>query len=469
MASPDSLERQAKLEAGPLLPLLPPKPLTRLLPPLPPRPANVTPIHAGWTCERHVFPAAFPRSYANSTKRPDEPKTNPAEPAPGAKRANPKEALTKLLQPQLDGFRRHVRLDDEAELARQEQLLIAANRYRPERQRTDDGPGLTLVFSHANGFYKEVWEPALSSVLAQLEANGRSLPVDEIWALDCINQGDSAVLNDDVLGNVFNWADHGRDLLNFVINYVDSPSSDVANSDLSKPASDVSADLLQLDNAPVLPPGPPSPASRTYRKKLIVAIGHSLGGGATAYAASACPSIFSSVIFVDPVLPRPSYEGRSMEALTTGALMRREKWKSRQEALDGFLKKPFFTVWDRRVLDGYVDYGMKEVEDGVALKCTARSEALIFMDPMAVASRRACARLSLIPPSLPAHFIFADEGRSVLQEDWIEYIQKEAIPHSSASRVEAGHLVVHEKPDETASRIVDFLEKTYPRQKRARL
>lgn len=91
------------------------------------------------------------------------------------------------------------------------------------------------------------------------------------------------------------------------------------------------------------------------------------------------------------------------------------------------------------------------------------------MDPMAVASRRACARLSLIPPSLPAHFIFADEGRSVLQEDWIEFIQKEAIPHSTASRVEAGHLVVHEKPDETASRIVDFLEKTYPRQKRARL
>lgn len=91
------------------------------------------------------------------------------------------------------------------------------------------------------------------------------------------------------------------------------------------------------------------------------------------------------------------------------------------------------------------------------------------MDPMAVASRRACARLMLIPPSLPAHFIFAEEGRSVLQEDWIEYIRTRAIPHSTASRVGAGHLVVHEKPEETASRIVDFLETTYPRQKKARL
>lgn len=154
MASPDSLERQAKIETGPLLPLLPPKPLTRSLPPLPPRPANATPIHAGWTCERVVFPAAFPRSYAGSTKRPDEPKTNPADPAPGAKRANPKEALVKLLHPQLDGFQRRVQLDDKGELAKQEQLVVAANRYRPERQRTDNGPGLTLVFSHANGFYK---------------------------------------------------------------------------------------------------------------------------------------------------------------------------------------------------------------------------------------------------------------------------------------------------------------------------
>lgn len=39
-------------------------------------------------------------------------------------------------------------------------------------------------------------------MLAQIEQRGLSLPIDEIWALDCIIQGDSAVLNDGVLGSV---------------------------------------------------------------------------------------------------------------------------------------------------------------------------------------------------------------------------------------------------------------------------
>ncbi len=86
------------------------------------------------------------------------------------------------------------------------------------------------------------------------------------------------------------------------------------------------------------------------------------------------------------------------------------------------------------------------------------------MDPLASAARRACVRLQTVPPTLPAHFIFADKGRSVLQEDWIDHLLTRALPHATSTRVEgAGHLVVHEKPRETAHLIVDFLEKTYPR------
>lgn len=92
------------------------------------------------------------------------------------------------------------------------------------------------------------------------------------------------------------------------------------------------------------------------------------------------------------------------------------------------------------------------------------------MDPMAVAARRAARRLQLIPPSLPAHFIWADKGRSVVDEDNINWVLQKGIPHATASRVEgAGHLLVHEKPDDAAQRLLEFLEKTYPRQKKARL
>ncbi|BGP40437.1 hypothetical protein JCM10449v2_004399 [Rhodotorula kratochvilovae] len=465
--SADEIERRAKLPSGPLLPLLAPKALSRALPPLPLRAASSSPLAPGWTCETVILPAAFPRSYPRSTKHAHEPRANPAVSSAGG-RANPDDALAALVAPQVEALRQPVSIEDAAELERQEQLVTVANRYRPATRREGSGPGLTLVFSHANGFYKEVWEPMLATLLDRLEVNGRSLPVDEVWGVDCVNQGDAGVLNGEVLGDVFNWADHGRDLLNLIISYGDSTSS--SSTGLLNPVPGVPAHLNLLDNAPALPSGPTIAAARTYRNRLIVGIGHSLGGGATAYAASALPALFSSVVFVDPVLPNPTIDTRAMGKLTTGALMRRETWKTREEARAAFLKKPFFQAWDPRVLEGYIEHGLVDVEGGVALKVTARNEALTFMDPMAVAARRAAARLPLLPSSLPTHFIFAEKGRSVLDEANIAYLLSESVPHATASRVQgAGHLLVHEKPDDAAQHLLDFLERTYPRQERARL
>ncbi|GAA5904034.1 hypothetical protein JCM6882_003805 [Rhodosporidiobolus microsporus] len=467
MASPaavrTAIEQQAVLKTGALLPLLPPKRISRPLPPLPSRSPS-PPIHPGWTRDTYTLPAAFPRAYKGSTRKPGVPRA-PFPPPDEKGRINPKATFEALVEPQVEGFLKAVNVGDEKELDEQEQLLVVVNRYRPQRKREEKG--LTLVFSHANGFYKEVWEPTLSSLLQQLEKDDRSLPVEEIWALDCFNQGEAGILNDNVLGDVFNWEDHGRDLLNFVISYIDSPtlasSTSSSTTATLSPASNVPLSLLSLDTSSPLP-GPSPPTARTYHDRLIVGIGHSLGGGATAYAATALPSLFSSVVLVDPVLPKPDGPLRPMEKLTTGALIRKEKWTSRKEAMEGFSKKPFFTAWDKRILDGYVEFGLKDVESGAALTCTARNEALTFCDPMAVAARRACDRLKTLPRALPVHFLMADAHRSVLAEDLIDHLVNEAVPHASLSRVkDAGHLLVHEKPDEAGRLIAAFLQQTYPR------
>lgn len=415
--SASALELSVTLSAGPLLPLLPPKPITRSLPPLAPSPPSSIP---GWKRDTFILPAAFPRTYKNTTKPPGTPKTTLPKKDDG--RIDAKRAFEELVNGQVEGFREEISLEDKQELQRQEQLSVVVARYRPQRavKLAQGEKGLTLVFSHANGFYKgaspssafkrriltiferaEVWEPTLSSLLSTLDANVRALPVQEVWALDCINQGDSAILNDEVLGDVcafsslpfpafcpsadlydptVNWGDHGRDVLNFIISYMDSPTlaslpPNPASPVVLAPAPDVPPTLFSLD-ASTPAPGSTTPTSRTYRDRLIVAIGHSLGGGATAYAATALPSLFSSLIFVDPVLPTPSIDTRSMEVLSTGAIVRKEKWGSRKEALEGFEKKPFFGAWDRKVLEGYVEHGLKAVDGGVALKTTARNEAV---------------------------------------------------------------------------------------------
>lgn len=241
MTTAAELERTVELLSGPLLPLSRPKPLSRRLPPLPTRaspPLSHTPdaLAPGWTRETLVVPAAFPRSFPRSTKKPDEPALDPTVPAAGSgqPRADPNRGLEQVVRSQIDSFARPITPEQvAAERETQEQLVVVGNRYRPSAARTPPNPtsppGLTLVLSHANGFYKglcvwvpslalyeagtrltvafdsnsatEVWEPVLASVLAQIDQRGSSLPVDEIWALDCAIQGDSAVLNDDVLGN----------------------------------------------------------------------------------------------------------------------------------------------------------------------------------------------------------------------------------------------------------------------------
>lgn len=231
----DELQKRIPPLTGPLLPLLPPKPLNRRLPRLPPRPATAPPRTAlapGWTCESLVLPAAFPRMFPMSTKRPDEPTRDPTAAAKGTK-SDLNAGFDRLVREQLEAFTHPVSLDDRDELDQQEQLVIVGNRYRPpppspRRNTAPSGPGLTLVLSHANGFYKgectftppfsltgpfgltslvavdsrsEVWEPVLQDLVAELERRDSTLPIEEIWALDCTLQGDAAILNDDVIGS----------------------------------------------------------------------------------------------------------------------------------------------------------------------------------------------------------------------------------------------------------------------------
>lgn len=59
--------------------------------------------------------------------------------------------------------------------------------------------------------------------------------IEEIWSLDMVNQGESAILNKDALDSAFDWADNGRDILQFVLSYLPEASSTAAP--VTQPAS----------------------------------------------------------------------------------------------------------------------------------------------------------------------------------------------------------------------------------------
>lgn len=183
-----------------------------------------------------------------------------------------------------------------------------------------------------------------------------------------------------------NWTDHGRDILNFIISYIDAPRpsplpgtiiSNLSAIGVTDPALLSLADPVQSTLGPL---DAISPSDRRYRNKIIVGIGHSLGGGGLGFAASSQPALFSSLIFVDPVIPPADFvrqPKKNSQSLAAGALLRKDRWSSRDEARRSFLeKKLFFGKWDRRVLENYIEFGLVQDEAGVTLKTKKINEAV---------------------------------------------------------------------------------------------
>lgn len=81
---------------------------------------------------------------------------------------------------------------------------ITAKRYWRASHNLDDDAdtdALTLVFAHATGYLKEIWEPTIEHLYDCLEKGESSSPVRirDVWAIDAPNHGDAAVLNEEAL------------------------------------------------------------------------------------------------------------------------------------------------------------------------------------------------------------------------------------------------------------------------------
>ncbi|OOQ91329.1 hypothetical protein PEBR_00300 [Penicillium brasilianum] len=72
-------------------------------------------------------------------------------------------------------------------------LFIAVNEYRPSRVTS----GATLLLTHGTSFCKELWEPLIEYWLR----DDSFLNIQAVFAMDAVNHGDSAVLNQGRLGS----------------------------------------------------------------------------------------------------------------------------------------------------------------------------------------------------------------------------------------------------------------------------
>ena len=125
----------------------------------------------------------------------------------------------------------------------------------------------------------------------------------------------------------------------------------------------------------------------------VVLSGHSMGGTASLLAA-AVSSRPRRLVLLDPViLPRPIPGGAAESPMVQGALRRRAKFASRDEAFSAYFGRGAFRTWPEEILRDYLETGLTDGRDGdLTLACSPAWEAANYgaQGHDSIAALRAC-------------------------------------------------------------------------------
>lgn len=285
--------------------------------------------------------------------------------------------------------------------------------------------------------------------------------------------------------------DVARDLANFFIRYL--PQYSPQNVPNPYPTQLLCLDVPSID----LPRLQGSSKGQKYvgpawRGRHIISVGHSIGAASSVSACSFLPEgIIKGLVLFDPTV-QPLHLGSDEKVmpLVHGAVMRRDVWSTKKEALDGFArKKAFFGRWNREALALYAEDGLYTRKDGkVTLKARGKDEAVslflpsfrkrvltethsrrikvTFLDPNLRGARACWNRLKYLPASLRVHVILADPAESVIQSRGItpENLLNEMANTAPSYQQLYGihHMIVQEAPDVAAAALAGCVNAWLP-------
>ncbi|KAF9297101.1 hypothetical protein BGZ74_010026 [Mortierella antarctica] len=273
---------------------------------------------------------------------------------------------------------------------------LACNTY------TRIAPSLTnestppMIFTHANGFHKEIWEP----VIARMSPRWTSGPM---YAFDCRNQGDSAVLNKDILAKTFDWYMYAYDILKIV---------------------------------------------DTFGLKKTIGVGHSFGASAL--------EIYMNLPLEDHPMGQLTLKRRDSWKSKVEAkanLLQKKFFKVwHPEALDSYVEY------------GMVDVVNADGSTGVTLKCPKFQEAITFAH---VGTGLHDSFEGMAKLDIPVHLLVGEisDIKQVNAHSLIVQMKFDLLKNGKLDVVKgAGHLLTLEKPQESADLISAFLDRTWTRE-----
>jgi pimeloyl-ACP methyl ester carboxylesterase len=187
-------------------------------------------------------------------------------------------------------------------------------------------------------------------------------------------------------------------------------------------------------------------------------LGHSYGGIMTSYLLANQPTLFQRAVLLDPVLFTPvmlgvmalgSLVGIASNDFASRALKRRQHWPDREAAYFDFYQRGIFKGWTEEALRAHLAHSLKEVVDGVELKCHPTQEAAVFGSyPQGLWS-------SLKKVATPTHVLHGERSYPFVGKSVTRLVKKNR--WVSAQQVSGGHCFMQEFPEDTAQRISQFL------------
>lgn len=171
-----------------------------------------------------------------------------------------------------------------------------------------------------------------------------------------------------------------------------------------------------------------------------------MGGAALVMAELLRPNTFAALILIEPMIFPPPYQ-RAENHLSRAVKKRKRVFESREAARENFASKPPFVEWDPSALDGYVDDGFIETDEGVTLACTPEAESDIYEGATAHGAWERAGEIRV--PTL----ILAGSESDVFPSEYARLVAKQFARAGSENLAGANHFLPMEQPEVLARRI----------------
>lgn len=308
-------------------------------------------------------------------------------------------------------------------------MLLVSRKYITTSKNFEGRTPINIVFLHGNGMNKGMWHYHIDQ-LYQKYSGSSTYYLNVVIALDAVHAGDSAFLNRKKLGNVIDWNDMARDILQIV--------------------------KFQEKNVFEVPGA------------INLAVGHSMSGAALLMASICDPYFFTAVMLVNPV----AYHTPEMRSLVQIAyhnwIVRNKivtkfeipkgiKWS--EHILKYYKKVSFYKEFDDRVLENMIEdeipdfYDINKDYQEVRMKHDGIGEYIAYFSAYSSVSH-AMEMYKTI--QTPIYHVWSD-GDSVPTEG-VEFIRNSIPNVTKIDLPDTGHSVNGTHPDLTIEKITEMIE-----------